>query len=197
MFRTALTISMMFSLPAFATPRGGGGGPGGKQGNPACAPIRAACEKAGYKGRGAGGGNAGQAGSPGTLRDCMQKWSGGGSIPGLNIKSTDASAKDCVTHMAKMKERGGRRGGPGGPGGQMNAQGGPGGRREGPGGPGGPGRGGGPGNPGAMGAGRSQPGMNKPSPLLNSRPAAPTNSAPAVLPPKPAPPAATPPPKKP
>ncbi len=174
MFRTALTISMMFSLPVFAAPRGGSGGPGGKQGNPACAPIRAACEKAGFKGRGAGG-------NVGTLRDCMQKWSGGGSIPGLTIKNTDASAKDCVTHMAKMKERGGRRGGPGG---QMGAN-------------GGPRRGAYAGNPGAMGMGRSNPGMNKPSPLLNSRPQAPMNSAPAVLLPKPSTPAATPPPKKP
>ena len=190
MFRIALTISMMFSLPAFAV-RSGGGGPGGKQGNPACAPVRDACEKAGYK-RGAGGGTAGQTGSPGTLRDCMQKWSSGGSIPGLTIKNTDASGKECAAHMAKMKERGGGR--RGGPGGQMGGQVGPGGRR------GGPGAGGNPnyaGKPGAMGNGGSAPRMNKPSPLLNTRPTTPMNSAPAILPPKPAAPAATPPPKKP
>jgi hypothetical protein len=172
MFKSALAVvTISLFIPNFAAARGGG-----KQGNPACAPIRAACEKAGFQGRGKGG-SANQAGNQGSLRDCMQKWSGGGSIPGMTIKSTDASGKECAAHLAKMKERGGKRGRPGG---QMNAQGGPGGRR---------------GGPGAMGMGRSAPGTGRPSPLLNSRPPAPMNSAPAVLPTQPAKPSATPVPK--
>ena len=83
---------------------------------------------------GGGGGPAanapkGQSGdSPGTIRECLTKWAAGGTIPGMMIRPSDPSAKECAEHMkernsggnnngGKGGRRGGGKGGPGGPGG--------------------------------------------------------------------------------
>lgn len=187
MFRILLVTSLVFALPAFAQQnrrRGGPGGQGGGGPNPACAPIRTACEKAGYKGR--GGPQSPSASSPGTLRDCMNKWATGGTIPGLKTKPTDSSGKACADHLNSMKNR---RGGPGG---------------------GGPGRGGPRGDHGGPGGpmGNNALGGNRPG-AMNAKPAPPPPPPPATptpLAPKPAAPGApsvlpavptTPPPKNP
>jgi hypothetical protein len=191
MFKTILVLALTFCMPAFAK-RGQGGGGSGKKGNPACAPVRAACEKAGYKaGRGGGGGPAippppakGQSGdSPGTIRECLMKWASGGTIPGLMIRPSDPSAKDCAEHIGKMKEHGG-------PGGKGRRGGGP----NGPGGPKGrPGYGNSAPHPAGPGAKATPPPAangKSPAPMA---PKNPNPAAPAVLPAVPT----TPPPKKP
>jgi hypothetical protein len=193
MFKTILVLALTFCMPAFAK-RGQGGG-GGKKGNPACAPIRAACEKAGYKaGRSGGGGgpaaNApkGQSGdSPGTIRECLTKWAAGGTIPGLMIRPSDPSAKECAEHMKERNSGGNNNGGKGGR--RGGGKGGPGG----PGGPNGhPGYGNSAPHPATPGAKATPPAANSKAPAPMA-PKNPNPAAPAVLPPVPT----TPPPKKP
>lgn len=115
MFRTLLILTLISSVPAFAQRKGGPPGPGGRGGggmNPACASVRAACEKAGFT-KGKGGGKP-VTGSKGSIRDCMQKWGNGEPVPGVSLKPTDPAVKECVEHMKQMKERRGGRGGRGG-----------------------------------------------------------------------------------
>ena len=140
--------------------------------NPACVPVRAACEKAGFRaGRGRGGEvTTGNGQSKGSIRDCMTRWAAGEAIPGISIKSTEPAGKICVDHMNRMKDRrSGARGGMGdaGPGSSRGR----------------------PGPRGAMGPGSSRAGL---------RPAPPGLPPPAAMPVAPAlPPPSAPAPKNP
>lgn len=80
-------------------------GPGARgAGNPVCAAIRDACEKAGLSAKGTSAEKKSRSGS-GYIKDCMIKWSSGSSIPGFSIKATDEAGKACAEHITRMKDR--------------------------------------------------------------------------------------------